>query len=75
MLNVNGSNASIRRLRMMDWVQKQKQGSNCILPIRDSFFTSKYVQIEREGLEKHSSHKWKCKESQGTNTYVGQNRL
>lgn len=35
----------------------------------------RHLKIENEGMEKYLSCKWTSKESQGSNTYIGQNRL
>jgi len=57
-----------------EWIIKQDP-SMCCLKERDSFQTSKCLQIESKRMEKYLSCKWMSKESQDGNTYIGQSRL
>ena len=45
-----------------------------MLPIRDSLQIQRHTQDESEGMEKGIPCKWKAKESQGSNTYIRQNK-
>ena len=54
-LNVNGLNASTKRQRLAEWIQKQKP--LYMLSTRDPPRNKGHIQTESEGLEKDIPHK------------------
>ena len=79
-LDINGVSALIKRHRMSEWIKKKKKKKKkqdpCISRLQELSFCHKDTcRLEVKGWKKHVSCKWISKESQNSNTYVGQNRV
>ena len=72
-LNINGLNASTRRQRLAEWIQKQDP--LYMLFTRDPPQNKGHIQAESQGLEKDILSKWRPKESRSSNTHIRKNRL
>ena len=62
-LNVNGLNASTKRHRLAEWIQKGK---------------TSYIRVYKRptsDLGTHTGRKWGLKEIMGSNTHIRQNRF
>ena len=69
-LNVNGLNASTKRHRLTEWIQKQDPYICCL---QETHFRPNDIQTESERMEKYISCKWEAKESWSSNPYMRQN--
>ena len=67
-LNVDGLNAPTKRQGLAEWIQKTRP--LYMLSTRDPPQTKGHIQTKNEGLEKDISHKWRPKESRGSNTHI-----
>ena len=67
-LNVNGLNATNKRQRLSEWIQKQDPYICCLQETH--LKTGDTYRTESEGLEKDISHKWRLKESRSSNTHI-----
>ena len=68
-LNVNGLNASTKRHRLAEWIQKQDPYRCCL---QETLQTQGHKQIESESIENGIPGKWKSKESQSSNLHIRQ---
>jgi len=66
-LKVNGLNASTKRQRLAEWIQKQDPYTCCL---QETHLKPREIQTESERLEKDISHKWRPKESRSSNTHI-----
>ena len=55
-LNVNGLSTPIKRHKVTEWIKKQDPPIWCLEETQ-----YKHMKVEREGMEKHLSCKWKWK--------------
>ena len=71
-LNTNGLNASTKRHRLAEQIQKQDP---YICYLQEAHLSPKDTQTESEEMEEDITCKWKSKESGSNNTHIRQNRL
>ena len=70
-LNVNRLNASTKRHRLAEGIQKQDPYICCL---QETYLRPPDKQTESERMEKYIPFKWEAKESWSSNPHIRQNR-
>ena len=70
-LSVNWLNASTKRHRLAEWIQKQDPYIFCL---QETLFRPKDTYRLKVSMEKYFLWKWEAKESWSSNPHIRQNR-